>query len=528
MIKIAGYYRLSMEDDDVKEESNSITNQRLLVKKYIAQDKELCSYEFCEFYDDGYSGTTMNRPGLQKMLEQLKKNEIQVVIVKDISRFSRDYIELGTYMEQIFPIMGIRFISITDHYDSRDYMGRTVDMDIAFKGLLADFYCKDVSVKTKSSLETKRKQGKYAMGSVPFGYAKDETDSYTLLIVPREAEIIRYIFQLSVAGCNLTQICKRLNDEKIMTPLEFKNLRKKQKRKELQQTHKFWQAGTVRAILTNESYIGNMVYDKSEMTAVGSGKIIMKPREEWKIYENHHVPIIEHDIFNKVQSRFNQKKGGSRKCIEYPLKGKVLCGNCKRTMKLMKLAGEKLYFYCANKLISSEAGCTKKSFSNEDLENVILEKLEHQLLFLADLNISQQELWIRNKEVVKVQKDELSLLDKKLQELVGRKPALLEDYHAGLIDRKEFQEKRNNLTKEIEQVKAECTRKKNEVQKDIKEMDTSKSDFQNLLCYTGEKHLTREMVEAFIERIEIDDNQIDIYWTFNDLAEHTSVAVATA
>ena len=141
MKKIAGYYRLSMEDDEVKMESNSITNQRLLIKKYVSQDVELSQYAYCEFYDDGYSGTTMDRPGVQAMLEQIRNNEIQVVVVKDISRFSRDYIELGTYMEQIFPFMGIRFIAITDHYDSKDYISRTADMDIAFKSLLADFYC---------------------------------------------------------------------------------------------------------------------------------------------------------------------------------------------------------------------------------------------------------------------------------------------------------------------------------------------------------------------------------------------------
>lgn len=520
MIKIAGYYRLSMEDDDIKEESNSITNQRLLVKKYISQDRELYKYEFCDFYDDGYSGTTVNRPGLQEMLELIKKNEIQVVIVKDISRFSRDYIELGTYIEQIFPFMGIRFISITDHYDSRDYMGRTTDMDIAFKGLLADFYCKDVSMKVKSSLNAKRKQGKYSTGSVPFGYVKDADDPYTLLIVPKESEVIQYIFHLSVSGYNLTQICKRLNDEKIMTPLEFKNLRRKQKRRELQKTHKFWQGGTVRAILTNESYIGNMVYGKWEQAAVGSNKTKMKPREEWKVYENHHVPIVDRDIFNQVQCKFNQKKVGSRNSIEYPLQGKVFCGYCKRTMKVMKLAGEKLYFHCANKLIISETGCTEKSISNDAMENIILKELEHQILLLADLNVTQQEFWVRDKQVAEEQNKELNVLEKKVQELVKKKPALLEAYHAGAIDREEFQAKRINLAKEIEQVKTERTKKQKEVQIAIRKTDSPKREFQNLLCQTGEEQLTREMVEAFIERIEIDgDNHIDIHWTFNDLAE---------
>lgn len=232
MKKIAGYYRLSREDNE-KDESNSIKNQRLFVKKYISQDTELCQYVYYEFSDDGYSGTTMNRPKMQEMLKQIKNNEIQIVVVKDISRFSRDYISLGTYMEQIFPFMGIRFIAITDGYDSKNYIGRTVDMDIAFKNLLADFYCKDVSAKVKSALETRRRQGKYSTALVPFGYAKDENDPYKLVVVPEEAQIIKQIFQLFASGNNLTQICKNFNEKGVMTPLEYKNFRKKENRKEL-------------------------------------------------------------------------------------------------------------------------------------------------------------------------------------------------------------------------------------------------------------------------------------------------------
>lgn len=308
MKKIAGYYRLSREDEDIKDESNSITNQRLLIKKYVSQDAELSQCEYCEFYDDGYSGTTMNRPGMKEMLEQIRSQKIQAVMVKDISRFSRDYIELGTYMEQIFPFMGIRFIAITDRYDSKDSAGCTVGMDIAFKSLLADFYCKDISVKVKSALAAKRKQGKYSTGLVPFGYEKDEADPYKLVVVPKEAEVIRYIFQLSVSGNNLTQICRKLNDEGVMTPLEYKNLRKKQKRKELQCSTKLWQAGTVRTILTNESYIGNMVYEKTEQTAVGYGKKTVKPKDEWKVFKNHHEPIVEQEIFNAVQKKYDKKR----------------------------------------------------------------------------------------------------------------------------------------------------------------------------------------------------------------------------
>lgn len=516
MKKIAGYYRLSIEDDEEKIESNSITNQRQLVKKYISQDTELCKYEFCEFYDDGYSGTTMNRPGLQEMLRLVKNGEIQIVIVKDISRFSRDYIELGTYMEQIFPFMDIRFIAITDHYDSRDYIGCTADMDIAFKGLLADFYCKDVSAKVKSSLEAKRKQGKYSTGLVPFGYIKDKNNPYKLLIAPEEAKIVRYIFQLSVSGSNLTQICRKLNDEGIMTPLEYRDLRKKQNYKALQRQHKFWQAGTVRTILTNESYIGNMVYNKSEQTAVASGKTIIKPRSEWKIFENHHEAIIDKELFAAVQTKFNQRKGTKRKRIEYPLRGKVFCGCCKRTLKVMRLAEEKLFFYCPNERISSNAGCMAESLSNEKLEDIVLSEIIKQLIILADRNVILGNIQLKVEKQIKVSEKELETLQKKIEELTEQKAVCLEQYHIGRLDKEQFQQKRNEIVRMMKELKSEHDIKKREIGQYVKAKEEVSKNNESLLCYSDMEYLNREMVESFVERIEVDgDSNIDIYFTFN-------------
>lgn len=303
---IAGYYRLSVEDGSTEMESNSILSQRILVKKYIVSHKEFAGYGFCEFYDDGYSGTTMERPGIQKLLAEIRDNKIQCVIVKDISRFSRDYIELGTYMEQIFPFMQVRFIAITDHYDSNENNGYrgSISIDTAFKSLLSDFYCKDISEKVKSSLEARKKQGKYATGSVPFGYMKNKDNPQELLVVQEEAEIIKRIYFLSLAGNNLIEICKTLNDEGIKTPLEYKNIRKKQNRKELLQEHKYWLPATVRTILTNETYTGSMVYNKSEQAGVGQKKKILKPRSDWKVFKGHHAAIIDKETFEMVQKKF--------------------------------------------------------------------------------------------------------------------------------------------------------------------------------------------------------------------------------
>lgn len=525
MKKIAGYYRLSMEDDDVSAESNSITNQRLLIRQFISQDAQLKQYEYCEYCDDGYSGTTMNRPGMQEMLQQIRNNEIYTVIVKDISRFSRDYIELGTYMEQIFPFMGIRFISVTDRYDSIAYMGSTANIDIAFKSLLADFYCKDVSAKVKSSLAAKRKQGRYSTGLVPFGYAKDEADPYKLVIVREEAEVVRYIFQLAVCGNSLSQICKRLNDEGIMTPLEYKNLRRKQNRKELQRRVKLWQIGTVRTILMNESYIGNMVYGKTEQTA--EGKKLVRPAEEWKIFSNHHEPIVEREVFDAVQPRYRSQKSSVRQSIEYPLKSRLICGYCKRHLKVMKRAGEKMFFYCPSERLSSRVECVNGYVSNERIERIVLSEIKKQLVLLADMDTVFEKLSLWKAEWLKEQEKELRLLDKKVQEMTQQKAACLEAYHRGELRREQFVKKHSELAQRYEELKRRQEAGRRELQR--AEADKDSEDCITLECCPGMERLTKEMAEAFVDYIEIDKNaDLDIYWSFNAQAACGEACAAAA
>lgn len=515
MKKIAGYYRLSVEDNVISVESNSIANQRLFIKSFIAKDEELSKYEFCEFYDDGYSGTTMKRPGIQALLELVKKNEIDVVIVKDLSRFSRDYIDLGTYMEQIFPFMGIRFIAIADHYDSRDYEESGVGIDVAFQGLLSDFYCKDISEKVKSSLSTRRRQGKYATGLTPFGYEKKESDPYELQIVPEEAEIVCYIFKLSFEGNNLTQICRKLNEEKVLTPLEYRNQRKKQNRKELQQQYKLWQAGTVKAILTNETYIGNMVYEKTRQELPGTGKKIVLPREEWKVFENHHEPIVEKDIFNEVQKKFGNRKTGSRKSIEYPLKGKLYCGHCKRTLKVMKLAGGKIFFYCSNKNIMQEEGCLRDSLSIEVLEKIVIEEIQKQIGKIKERNVVLKEFQQFHDEEIRKQRKEVAELEKETQRLMESKRKLLENYHEGILEAEEYSEKRNRVIASLEKTQEELEMKKSNTESLCSWKKGAQNEMETLLRYSKMEILNKEMVEAFVEKIEVDgERNIDIYWKF--------------
>lgn len=522
--KIAGYYRLSIEDDDIKVESNSITNQRLLIKRYIAEHPPFDDYEYCEFYDDGISGTTMNRPGMQAMLELIRHNEVKCVIVKDLSRFSRDYIELGTYMEQIFPFMGIRFISISEHYDSQDYIGKTADIDIGFQNLLADFYCKDISEKVKSSVMAKKNQGKYATGNTPFGYMKNEDAPNELLIVQEEADVIRHIFELALSGKNSTQICRELNDEKILTPLEFRNLRKKQNRKELLREHKFWQPGTVRNILTNESYVGSMVYNKSAQTEVGGSRVILKPREEWKVFEDHHPAIISRETFDEVQGMCFRKKAAESKPIRYALKGKVYCGYCGRSLNVMKLAGGKLFYYCKNQKLSSNNECVSESISNEMLEEIVLEEIKAQIAELADLERAKSAVSEEQNRVIKKTNKAITDVEAEITGLTEEKAGLLEAYHDGVYTREQYMECRKQLDQQIvdRRKQSEELKKQLDAEMNLLNADTQKpGDF---MQYLGFESVTKEMADAFIDRIDIRrEKVIDIHWTFSKEAGTTRV-----
>lgn len=514
--KIAGYYRLSMEDDNVKEESNSITNQRLLIRQYIIDHPEFSRYEYCEFYDDGVSGTTMNRPGMQAMLEKIKKKEIQCVIVKDLSRFSRDYIELGDYMEQIFPFMGVRFISIAERYDSQEKMGKTAGMDIGFQSLLADFYCKDVSEKVRSSLTAKKNQGNYATGNTPFGYWKDGNDRNKLRIVPEEAKVIRHIFELSLAGQNLTRICRTLNDEKIPTPLEYKNQRKKQNRKELQQEHKYWQPGTVRTILTNKNYLGCMVFQKSVQTQIGGNRTLLKPREEWGVLENHHLAIVSREVFDKVQEKFFRKRAAVRKPVLYALKGKTYCGYCGRRLKIMKLAGGGLRYYCPNQRLSSHNECLCGSFSNEFLEKLVMEELQMQIGRLADIeSVRREAAGAQHAAIMKMNK-EVAVMEKVIAELTKKKAGLLEAYHAAAFTREQYMESQRQLDRQISEKRIWQKKLKKQLDSCHALLYAETGNEEILRQYAGFGNLTKETADAFIEKIMISNGSaIDIYWKFN-------------
>ena len=341
-IRIAVYMRLSKTDETMQEESNSISMQRILIRKYIAS--HFAEYEVMEYQDNGFPGTNFNRPGVQRLLEDARNEKFDCVVVKDFSRFGRDYMEVGSYLEQIFPFLGIRFISINDHYDSGSSQGNTADLDVNFKNLLYDLYSKDLSQKVKTSLRARKEGGQYVSGNAPFGYEKAPNDRHMLIICEDEAAVVREIFSLALQGMTSSQTAKKLNLENVPTPVEFKIRKGKTSRKPKGDKF-YWSSSTICSILRNPVYAGDVEYGKTEREQVG-GRNVLKARAEWKMIRNHHAPIIAREDFEEVQKSRGESSQKVRKS-RHPLIGRAVCGCCKRNLSVKM--GLNPYFTCHNR-----------------------------------------------------------------------------------------------------------------------------------------------------------------------------------
>lgn len=493
-IRIGIYMRLSKEDRDITDESNSITNQRLLLKEYVR--KHFSDYKLYEFWDDGYSGTNFNRPGMKKLLKKIRNNDINCVIVKDFSRFSRDYIELGSYIEQIFPFMNIHFISIEDNYDSENDKGMLKEFERSFKNLFYDLYSKDLSVKVKSALKVRKDSGKYISTYSPFGYQKNPKNKYQLLVNAEEALIVQRIFELTMQGMSCVQIARLLNENRIKTPLEFRT--EKGEIVKIPKGDRFeWGSSVICQILRNQIYTGDIIYNKYEKTEIGK-KPYLKPRDKWKILKNQHEAIIDREIFDKVQEK-RGKKRNTKWRETYPLTGKLVCGCCRKSLRIRYTSNP--YFTCIDRYSNGRNKCIK---------NVNIEFLEQFLFYMLNQGLSKiidLSKWKKEKEKIIEQKKfslsmELKNFKFKLIRLEKEKRELYESYVLGEITFNVYSKKIASLNE-----KKNCF---------ITCMDDLEKQYDEDIFFCSEfTELKKAVIDIFITKIIIyDEKHIEIIWNF--------------
>ena len=310
-----------------KTESNSIHNQRELLYAFLEKHPELELYG--EYSDDGWTGTNFDRPEFNRMLEDIRKGLITCVVVKDLSRFGRDYIDCGKYIEKIFPQMGIRFISVNDNLDTLN-SSSSDNLVIPFKNLINDSYSRDISIKVRTNLEVKRRQGEFT-GSFPvYGYRKDPENKHHLLIDEEAAVVVRDIFRWAIDGLSPGGIAEKLNQEGILSPAEYKHFKGSNHYSYFKKdTVSKWNHVAVRRILQNEVYIGVLVQGKRTTPNHKTKKFIYKDKEEWIRVEGTHEAVVSRQQFNLVQELLAEDTRSAAQNIPvHPYCGRIFCGDC--------------------------------------------------------------------------------------------------------------------------------------------------------------------------------------------------------
>lgn len=522
--KAAIYVRLSKEDGDVsdasKAESNSISNQKELIKDFLKDKQDIVIVS--ERVDDGYSGVNFERPAFQLMLEDIKQGKVDCVVVKDLSRFGRNYIESGRYIEKIFPMLGVRFIAINDNYDSLTGKSQTDEIVIPFKNLINDAYCRDISIKIRSHLDVKRRKGEFIGSFTIYGYAKDEHDHNKIVIDEYAAGVVRDIYQWKISGMSQQRIADKLNDMGVLSPAEYKKSCGIKYSANLQtKKQAIWSAVAITRILTNESYTGTLIQGKVTTPNYKVKKTVIKDEEDWVVIPNAFEAIITKEQFDMVQEilKKDTRVAPDKKSV-YLFSGIAVCGDCGRQMsrKVSTVAGKKyVYYMCsANK---KEGVCSSHRIREDELEKVVvtylnsyideLENIQHFLEFIDKLPYQEVNVKRLNMRIVQLEED--------AQKYEKLKVAVYEDLKDELISKEEyismkqeFENRRRAALDSIAQIKIE-------IETLASRNGKHHEWIESFIANKGIEKLERNVVVELIDYIKIyEDKRIEIIFRYAD------------
>lgn len=514
---VVGYERLSKDDPD-SEESSSILYQKMIISDFVKNHSELADYDFIERSDDGYSGTNLERPGIQEVLRLVKENKVYCIVVKDLSRFSRDYIDIQRYLERIFPALDVRFIAMAENFDSDDYIGKPLEMAMKFKSILADYYCKDTSDKIINQLTAKKSQGKFIAGSTPFGYSKSKEDKYKLVIEPKEAEVVKRIFAMALRGMTVNQIARRLNEDCVPTPREFEKMKRNINREAPGGTA-FWYGRSVHSILTNEAYIGTMTYNKYRQRAVGSKRKVLLPSSEWERIYNNHEPIISKEDFEEVQKRYTNntktiQRGSRDKNKEsYPLLGKLFCGGCKRALSRSRFLPDDMPLRCNTLSVTDQFDCYKGDATMKEIEEVVLYQIRKHIKEVLSVDLLTGKELMELSDQINRSEDEISEAKERLESCDDRLQELFVQKHRDLVTTVQFVESKTLLDVERKSILTVIRDKENEIFELRRAIHDAQKKEQEIAAYGNLDTLSLALVESLIERIYLYDGmKMNIVW----------------
>lgn len=524
---VALYARISVENER-KREADTIGNQIQLLKDFASEDPEMSVYDI--YCDDDISGTDFIRPEFSRMMNDIRDGRVNCVIVKDLSRLGRNYLESGEYIEMVFPFLNVRFIAITDRFDTNN---RQADIAVQLKNLANERYARDISKKICSAMESMQRQGKFVGSKAPYGYIRDPADKHHLLIDPEAVPIVRELFEMIDSGCTMHYAAVTLNERGVPSPGRHNydlGLVKSDKFK-----NSLWYQQTVRKILLDRTYLGWMQGGKfrSDFHSSGDKQSRPVPPEEWIITKGTHEPIVSEALFERVQEYFVQTKATAGAATKYDskskrasiFKGHLRCGECGKAMFLRAKNGHNKktwWYYCALHENYNSSYCPKKAVKKDDLESAVLRLIQAQIKLFTDAQALIASMNSRevSKSRYKIYKDQINASRQKIEGYSQLKASLYQEYAEGKMPEDEFLARTQECAAKADEMRIFVSELEKEAQKYAPEYVGSEHWTEIIREYGERTELDEKMIDAFIDEIVLfNDGHYEVKFNFRDEME---------
>lgn len=502
--RAAEYLRISREDGD-KEESDSIGTQKDITHEYVEQNEDIVFAG--EYIDDGWTGTNFARPDFERMMDDMKSGAVNCIIVKDLSRLGRNYILVGQYLEMIFPLLNIRFISVVDHIDSVKDPASINNALVSFKNVMNDEYCRDISNKVRSSLDRKRSKGEFIGSFASYGYLKDPEDHHHLVVDPAAAEVVRDIFQWFLGGMSIIGITKKLNQLGIPSPSMYKKqLGFDYRHPAGELCDGLWPDSSVKRILKNRVYTGDMVQNKTKIKSYKVHVCVNVPEEDWVIVPDTHEAIVSREQFETVQQLLRRDTRTSPGVNHVSMFGGYLrCADCRRAMakKTVVQPRKKYYYYvCQTFRKGDRAACTKHTIREEKLYQAVLATIQAQIRLAVSMDELLQDL--RRKHVRARRSSRLEAMlearEKEHAKISQLKIDLYPDWKSGVISKGEYLALKERFDGQLAQIEHSIASIKEEIRQ---YKDTADGENQFITHFTKHRNITELTREVIVELVEM-------------------------
>ncbi|MDO5291695.1 MAG: recombinase family protein [bacterium] len=514
MTMAALYIRLSKEDEEkkyVEDESESIKNQRLLLLQYASAH----GYQVYNIYiDEDFSGLyDTKRPAFYQMLKDAREGKFDTILCKSQNRFSRNMEHIEKYLHKELPLLGIRFIGVVDGTDTAFSSGKKARQ---INGLVNEWYCEDLSENIKAVLQKKMEDGQYISAFAAYGYKKDESDHHKIVIDKNAAGIVTYIYQLYLAGNGIGKIAKILTSKQIPTPLQYKQMQglNYQTPNSYYSKSGLWSISTIKRILSNPIYIGTLIQGRERKVSYKDKKVVLLPKEQWHVIEDNHEPIISREMFDQVQSLLKQRrksfsKEGQQKKEPNVFAGKLVCGECKKSMYKASTSRNKGYYYYMCQLYKRSNGkeCARNSIRSDELEQIVLENIN--ALIKHYLTKNERQVLQGNFHRKDMKKADMGRLINEKEHILKAMSTLYIDFSKGIVtknDRIEIQELLYKSLKQTEKEITELAATKNEKEEEKKkELEIKKLDY----------YLIQSLIQTIEISVKEDSGKVKLVFFWN-------------